>query len=123
MTIEQKYLKLVKEIKDTYTLIDNLKILIATDLLELETIYKTEELDYPSFKSLVLDLIGRSYSRVLPLLRIAHYINKQNIDSKELLNISITHIEVVAKADVKWSETTKQNLSSLSYKLLKDKYK
>lgn len=125
MEIEQKYTKLTRDIKDSYDAIDGVKLSIARDLLELEEMFESEtvkEFEYASFRGFLMGELGRNYSRILPLLRIAKYIKKYNVQYGELLDIPISNIELIAKRDIKWSNTVMENIRNLPYNVIKELY-
>lgn len=125
MEIEQKYTELTRDIKDSYTTIDNIKIGIAKDLLDLEEMFESEtvkEFEYASFRAFLMGELGRNYSRVLPILRIAMYAKEYNIPLENFINIPISNIELIAKRDIKWSDSVMENIKNLPYNVIKELY-
>jgi len=115
-------------ITNGYKAINQIKYVISKDLVNLEKLWNNQsklleiKKSIPTFRHFLIEYLAKSYAQVIPVLRVGRYITAKEISISDLVEIPINKMEIIARADVYWSNEVYHDLLAMGYNDLKEKY-
>jgi len=118
---EERFNQLVRTITNGYKAIDEIKYVISQELCEFERSYKnqskflTAKKSTPTFQHFLVEYLAKTYSQVIPVLRVGRYVKEQGISIWNLSGIPINKMELIALSKVKWTDDVFHNVKTKGF--------